>query len=134
MILCFFFLMLRRPPRSTRTDTLFPYTTLFRSPRGRAAADAVGDPRAGIGPPGTIVGLARRRRPLAPARPTRRPADPRLGLLPRLDRRAPGGRSEERRVGKEGVSTCRSRWSPYHSKKNPENPTPKTKQHKNKPK
>src|SRR3546814_14053582 len=29
-ILCFF-LMIRRPPRSTRTDTLFPYTTLFRS-------------------------------------------------------------------------------------------------------
>src|SRR3546814_6660876 len=25
--------MIRRPPRSTRTDTLFPYTTLFRSPR-----------------------------------------------------------------------------------------------------
>src|SRR3546814_16422671 len=37
----FFFLMIRRPPRSTRTDTLFPYTTLFRSHpdqrvRGRA--------------------------------------------------------------------------------------------------
>src|SRR3546814_12085963 len=32
----FFFLMIRRPPRSTRTDTLFPYTTLFRSmPDGR---------------------------------------------------------------------------------------------------
>src|SRR3546814_9672017 len=31
-----FFLMIRRPPRSTRTDTLFPYTTLFRS-AGRAA-------------------------------------------------------------------------------------------------
>src|SRR3546814_14270062 len=30
-ILFFFFLMIRRPPRSTRTDTLFPYTTLFRS-------------------------------------------------------------------------------------------------------
>src|SRR3546814_6069172 len=30
----FFFLMIRRPPRSTRTDTLFPYTTLFRSHRG----------------------------------------------------------------------------------------------------
>src|SRR3546814_5909443 len=30
----FFFLMIRRPPRSTRTDTLFPYTTLFRSPGG----------------------------------------------------------------------------------------------------
>src|SRR3546814_4093298 len=28
------FLMIRRPPRSTRTDTLFPYTTLFRSRRG----------------------------------------------------------------------------------------------------
>src|SRR3546814_21087459 len=27
----FFFVMIRRPPRSTRTDTLFPYTTLFRS-------------------------------------------------------------------------------------------------------
>src|SRR3546814_9729834 len=30
-------------------------------------------------------------------------------------------RSEERRVGKECVSTCRSRWSPYHSNKNKEN-------------
>src|SRR3546814_3093487 len=28
--------MIRRPPRSTRTDTLFPYTTLFRSPEGTA--------------------------------------------------------------------------------------------------
>src|SRR3546814_17693399 len=31
LCLLFFFLMIRRPPRSTRTDTLFPYTTLFRS-------------------------------------------------------------------------------------------------------
>src|SRR3546814_2411241 len=31
VISIFFFLMIRRPPRSTRTDTLFPYTTLFRS-------------------------------------------------------------------------------------------------------
>src|SRR3546814_12986157 len=31
LYLFFFFLMIRRPPRSTRTDTLFPYTTLFRS-------------------------------------------------------------------------------------------------------
>src|SRR3546814_11189104 len=30
-LLLFFFLMILRPPRSTRTDTLFPYTTLFRS-------------------------------------------------------------------------------------------------------
>src|SRR3546814_15246154 len=32
----FFFLMIRRPPRSTRTDTLFPYTTLFRSIRRKS--------------------------------------------------------------------------------------------------
>src|SRR3546814_15698525 len=41
LFISFFFLMIRRPPRSTRTDTLFPYTTLFRSadpvPRNRAA-------------------------------------------------------------------------------------------------
>src|SRR3546814_13626237 len=36
----FFFLMIRRPPRSTRTDTLFPYTTLFRSPRPETPAPA----------------------------------------------------------------------------------------------
>src|SRR3546814_14787154 len=35
----------------------------------------------------------------------------------RAPTRHPSGRSEERRVGKECVSTCRSRWSPYHSKK-----------------
>src|SRR3546814_2896707 len=35
-----FFLMIRRPPRSTRTDTLFPYTTLFRSCRAVDAARA----------------------------------------------------------------------------------------------
>src|SRR3546814_17321913 len=43
-----FFLMIRRPPRSTRTDTLLPYTTLFRSlsldPKlGHAARSLVGD-------------------------------------------------------------------------------------------
>src|SRR3546814_15981089 len=32
VLVVFVFLMIRRPPRSTRTDTLFPYTTLFRSP------------------------------------------------------------------------------------------------------
>src|SRR3546814_11942937 len=31
VFVCFYVLMIRRPPRSTRTDTLFPYTTLFRS-------------------------------------------------------------------------------------------------------
>src|SRR3546814_16941130 len=40
----FFFLMIRRPPRSTRTDTLFPYTTLFRS-LGQPVAPADGSIR-----------------------------------------------------------------------------------------
>src|SRR3546814_4978314 len=40
----FFFLMIRRPPRSTRTDTLFPYTTLFRSAVGVGGVDEV-DPQ-----------------------------------------------------------------------------------------
>src|SRR3546814_12484113 len=44
--MCFFFLMIRRPPRSTRTDTLFPYTTLFRS-IGRRRTEIHGDPRRG---------------------------------------------------------------------------------------
>src|SRR3546814_16879747 len=37
MYTCFFFLMIRRPPRSTRSDTPFPYTTLFRSKLERFA-------------------------------------------------------------------------------------------------
>src|SRR3546814_3062859 len=49
----FFFLMIRRPPRSTRTDTLFPYTTLFRSPGQGAARNGRQEPHGG----------ARRRRP-----------------------------------------------------------------------
>src|SRR3546814_1987286 len=44
--------MIRRPPRSTRTDTLFPYTTLFRSPEGRGAAGGVGGDL-----PGGVKGL-----------------------------------------------------------------------------
>src|SRR3546814_12322791 len=48
----FFFLMIRRPPRSTRNDTLFPYTTLFRSHQVRlhGADSGIGtDRRAGVG-------------------------------------------------------------------------------------
>src|SRR3546814_2851510 len=40
LVVCF--LMIRRPPRSTRTDTLFPYTTLFRSLPGGAASCRIG--------------------------------------------------------------------------------------------
>src|SRR3546814_18024103 len=46
--------MIRRPPRATRTDTLFPYTTLFRSPDGTAGSEWLVAP----GPPC----LRRRRR------------------------------------------------------------------------
>src|SRR3546814_3590193 len=56
-MLLFFFLMIRRPPRSTRTDTLFPYTTLFRSqdqsgdagPAGHDIAQQVGNKDPGQG-------------------------------------------------------------------------------------
>src|SRR3546814_4759712 len=41
----FFFLMIRRPPRSTRTDTLFPYTTLFRSEQADVAGVVPEDAR-----------------------------------------------------------------------------------------
>src|SRR3546814_15151628 len=42
-VYCFVFLMIRRPPRSTRTDTLFPYTTLFRSIGGIGPLRAQGE-------------------------------------------------------------------------------------------
>src|SRR3546814_6651990 len=46
VFISFFFLMIRRPPRSTRIDTLFPYTTLFRSlpcPSAYAGANREGE-------------------------------------------------------------------------------------------
>src|SRR3546814_11425171 len=51
-VLLFFFLMIRRPPRSTRTDTLFPYTTLFRSEV--SPATVLADP-----PPSLLADLGR---------------------------------------------------------------------------
>src|SRR3546814_10056794 len=64
----FFFLMIRRPPRSTRTDTLFPYTTLFRSPphhrrqgSGAGAAHDQGMPRRSRQAAAAAVKLLRRR-------------------------------------------------------------------------
>src|SRR3546814_13631988 len=109
--------MIRRPPRSTRTDTLFPYTTLFRSYLAGADRGEVALPR--------VVGW-RRDATTFPVELwvqtlnfdqsaglvviVRDVTERQLGenLASRL------GRSEERRVGKEFVSTCRSRWSPYH--------------------
>src|SRR3546814_4024282 len=47
LVMWFFFLMIRRPPRSTRTDTLFPYTTLFRSCRPCRHRDGARPDRSG---------------------------------------------------------------------------------------
>src|SRR3546814_17098343 len=123
--------MIRRPPRSTRTDTLFPYTTLFRSGEG---ADGLGEVR------GVDARLRRGRRgdggekkgggeailhgqfPVVGVE-TAFGMDARVGSLEEFQRRLKhigaferkkrgAGRSEERRVGKAGVSTCRSRGAP----------------------
>src|SRR3546814_17481318 len=60
----FFFLMIRRPPRSTRTDTLFPYTTLFRSKRALpitlpACGQAISKCLAGLAPHAGLNSRAR---------------------------------------------------------------------------
>src|SRR3546814_3039107 len=52
--------MIRRPPRSTRTDTLFPYTTLFRAPATRYPVGHGGAVRAGAEPRGVVAPLSRR--------------------------------------------------------------------------
>src|SRR3546814_21161844 len=101
--------MIRPPPRSTRTDTLFPYTTLFRSGGSLEPPGSFLDKEAGSS--------------VACSFPKTNPL-PREGEgVWRCNRkrtsRSPlfyqaSNRSEERRVGKECVSTCRSRWSPYH--------------------
>src|SRR3546814_19319235 len=99
--------MSRRPPGSTRTDTLFPYTTLFRSSSAQAAvglpaAAALVKPYASATAHYAWIGIAAM---LALAL---------AGGAYAFTRIRPEFRSEERRVGKECVSTCRSRWSPYH--------------------
>src|SRR3546814_8376146 len=78
----FFFLIIRRPPRSTRTDTLFPYTTLFRSyPVLHRGGDPIG------AEPVLAAGHARRR---TFAQRFFRQGHPRRSALP-----FPHGRSEE---------------------------------------
>src|SRR5256886_14199360 len=97
----FFFLMIRRPPRST----LFPYTTLFRS-RVRAARR--------ITELESVLRITlEENRKLSSTDELTRTASRRFfgKHFPReVERAARYKRSEERRVGKE----CRSRWSPYH--------------------
>src|SRR3546814_18027654 len=100
-LMCIFFLMIRRPPRSTRTYTLFPYTTLFRS-----AVFTLMFP--------CIQGYSKDSTHGSRFDQTDMP-------LNSITTNPLNFRSEERRVGKASVSTCRSRWSPYHSKKNNNN-------------
>src|SRR3546814_12514051 len=67
-LVCFFFLMIRRPPRSTRTDTLLPYTTLFRSVVPVAGSLSRGWPRQRLSICfANIPTAARPRCPCAPA-------------------------------------------------------------------
>src|SRR3546814_13901294 len=126
----FFLLMIRRPPRSTRTDTLFPYTTLFRSPAAEAE-EGEEEARRGKGDRQTEHDLdettetagrfAERERKASDNNDDDRDdfGDRALHGFPHLLQRlfprpaGPGGldlcrnrRSEERRVWKEGVSTC----------------------------
>src|SRR3546814_11862142 len=120
--------MIRRPPRSTRTDTLFPYTTLFRSAHYSRLSEPqpAGHPRCPQSP-GLRLSLGHA---LHRARQDDRDKDPDVASAAMVQQaqvghraaaRGPLQRSEERRVGKECVSTCRSRWSPYHSKKKENN-------------
>src|SRR3546814_11741338 len=51
--------MIRRPPRSTRTDTLFPYTTLFRSNAGLERVVALDDRFVDLGAADHVIGLHR---------------------------------------------------------------------------
>src|SRR3546814_19485919 len=109
-----FVLLLRRPPRSTRTDTLFPYTTLFRSAGFSAWYELFPGSTGTDGRHGTLRDVIDRLDYieqlgfdvlyLPPIHP-----------IGRTRRKGPN-RAEERRVGKECVSTCRSRWPPSQSK------------------
>src|SRR3546814_12363309 len=125
--------MIRRPPRSTPTDTLFPYTTLFRASTSsaRTAEGLIFDPKRqpGIrrqpldqrvaeqcaGRPHPARALVRKQRDARFGEHLRSRAIARIAvaLNARTHARALG-RSEERSVGKEWVSTGRFRWLPYH--------------------
>src|SRR3546814_16656663 len=113
--------MIRRPPRSTRTDTLFPYTTLFRS---AAAPDRVSAKRTlNISAPlnRRETGLLRADRYRSLMMWYHSGSRCATWTTVRGTRAAHSwiherdiARSEERRVGKECGRTGRSRWSQYH--------------------
>src|SRR3546814_17840801 len=109
--------MIRRPTISTRTDTLLPYPTLFRSITGLPDVDLADDEPIRImytsgtesRPKGALLSSRSLMWQYTSCISTggMESSDVELHSMPLY-------RSEERRVGKECVSTCRSRWSPYH--------------------
>src|SRR3546814_13324039 len=110
--------MIRRPPKSTRTDTLFPYTTLVRSVGEPCnILRLVGLQAADNRPAGVEIsqalGLAQHLLHLVftESSATGCMSDPDARIVHRLGNGQQ--RSEERRVGKECVSTFRLRWSAY---------------------
>src|SRR3546814_18780202 len=118
-IICFFFLTIRRPPRSTRTYTLFPYTTLFRSPDPLRKPRGAG--RAATGPPLPGAHRPRRRRLPRACRPppARRPlhsllandlalAGAGLADAPRARQPDPAAGAPRRRSGSRRSRTGRS--------------------------
>src|SRR3546814_18276177 len=109
--------MIRRPPRSTRTDTLFPYTTLFRSSDTRVPGSRVQHLDIRRGPLERHFRLATLVIHTAGTRHSEvslsgLDAGDAERLRDHLARQTDDDRSEERRVGTGGVSKCRSRWAP----------------------
>src|SRR3546814_18348846 len=105
--------MIRRPPRSTRTDTLFPYTTLFLSIAERDG-DALG---AGARGAADAVDVALR---LVRQFVVDDVGDPWHVDAARghVGRHQPAGSSAERRVGNACDHTCSSWWMQYHTTTN----------------
>src|SRR3546814_14332131 len=112
--------MIRRPPRATRTDTLFPYTTLFLSPENHLPCVYLVDSGGAFLPLQDEVFPDREHFGRIFYNQARMSAlnIPQIAVV--MGSCTAGGayvpamRSEERRVGKECVSTGRSRGSPYH--------------------
>src|SRR3546814_15834145 len=105
--------MMRRQPRYTRTDTLFPYTTLFRSIHMLIFTDVDGDnPARHIAADSHLILL----HVSIVSADISSACQPEIAAYDGQQQRSGEHqhRTEERRVGNEGVSTCRSRWSPYH--------------------
>src|SRR3546814_20969318 len=114
--------MLMRPPRSTRTDTLFPYTTLCRSlPQHRGAAVGIAVELRLLRLVGGNGQRARAQRIIIGGKADHAVHAGGLGLATDVGPDLPDAgarlRVAERREGKEWVIPCRSRLSPYHKKK-----------------